>query len=229
VSEFHGQSSPLLSISNLRLRDIDWTLFNDLIMRWRRKRSTIEPDWTDIALFRSLDMANAAAKIPAGRDMTEYSAGRTVMNWISAFEALIHPGPDRRVGVFDVYRHLEAIRWANNDCTRPTHPAYSAGRPPQDRILACWIYGELFKARNDFAHGNPVDADRLKLPSGRYLHYYAAPLYRMALTGFLDLRFARRQTDEIDTALPQCFDILDPQTDIERALATVHRVPRQAP
>lgn len=227
VSEFHGQSSPLLSISSLCLKDIDWTLFNELVVRWRRKFSSAEPERADIALFRSLDMANAAAKIPAGRDMTEYSAGRTVMNWISAFEVLIHPGPEKKIGIFDVYRHFEAIKWTNKDCMSPTHPAYSASRPPQDRILACRIYGELFHARNDFAHGNPVDSSRLRLPSGRYLHYYAAPLYRMALTGFLNLRYRKAPHNEIDTAFPDSIDLWDPQTDIERALATIDRQPKR--
>jgi hypothetical protein len=227
VKEFHGQSSPLLSISSLRLKDIDWTLFNELVVRWRRKFSAAEPEWADLALFRSLDMANAAAKIPAGRDMTEYSSGRVVTNWISAFEVLIHPGPEKKVGIFDVYRHFEAVKWTNKDCMSPTHPAYSAGKAAQDRILACWIYGELFHARNDFAHGNPVDANRLRLQSGRYLHYYAAPLYRMALTGFLNLRYEKHQDKEIDTAFPNPVDLWDPQTDIERALATIHRPPKR--
>ena len=226
VSEFHGQSSPLLSVSQLRLNDIDWTLFNELLIRWRRRFAAAEPEWADVALFRSLDMANAAAKIPAGRDMTEYSSGRTVANWISAFEVLVHPGPEGTVGLFDVYRHLEAVGWTNSDCTSPTHPAHAARRPPQNRILACWIYGELYKARNDFAHGNPVDANRLRLKSGRYLHYYASPMYRMALTGFLNLRFTRPPNEEIDTGFPEPHDLWDPQEDFERALATVHRPPR---
>jgi hypothetical protein len=81
VREFHGQSSPLLSISNLRLKDIDWTLFNELVVRWKRKFSATEPEWADVALFRSLDMANAAAKIPAGRDMTEYYGEAADCGW----------------------------------------------------------------------------------------------------------------------------------------------------
>lgn len=139
-------------------------------------------------------MANAAAKIPAGRDLTEYSSGRVVMSWISAFEALIHPGPEKKVGIFDVYRHFEAVKWTNKDCISPIHTAYSACRAAQDRILACWIYGKLFHARIDFAHGNPPDASRLRLQSGRYLHYYAAPLYRMALAAFLNRAMKRPKT-----------------------------------
>jgi hypothetical protein len=140
---------------------------------------------------------------------------------------LIHPGPEKKVGILDVYKHLEAIKWKNADTISATHPAYPAGRAAQDRILACWIYGELFRARNDFAHGNPVDANRLKLPSGRYLHYYAAPLYRMALAGFLELKYKRHTDELIDTGFPEPVDLWDPQTDIERALATIHRTPRR--
>ena len=53
------------------------------------------------------------------------------MNWISAFECLIHPGPEQRVRLSDIYDHLEAINWTNNECASPTCPAYPAG-PPKD-------------------------------------------------------------------------------------------------
>lgn len=59
-------------------------------------------------------------------------------------------------------------------------------------MLPCWMYGELYKARNDFLHGNPITGERLIVrPSQRSLFLYTAPLYRLALTGFLDLRFKR--------------------------------------
>jgi hypothetical protein len=226
VSEFGGQSSPLLSVQMLSLNDIEWTLFDELVVRCERRYAATRPEWADIALFRSLDMANAAAKIPAGRDMTEFSSGRTVASWISAFEILVHPGPQGRVGIYDVYRHLESVQWQTRECSAATHPAYNPNRPPQMRNLACWIYGELYRARNDFAHGNPVDANRLRLPSGRYLHYYAAILYRLALTGFLNLQWTQPANRNVDTGFPQAVDMWDPQYDLERALATTHLPPR---
>jgi hypothetical protein len=51
------------------------------VVRWKRKFSATEPEWADVALFRSLDMANAAAKIPAGRDMTEYYGEAADCGW----------------------------------------------------------------------------------------------------------------------------------------------------
>ena len=195
-------------------------------MRWKRRFEAEVPEWSDIALFRSLDMANAAAKIPAGRDMTEYSSGRVVANWISAFEILNHPGDEGSVGLYDVYRQLEGVHWTNRDCMAPIHPSHQGRQTPQNRILACWLYGELYKARNAFAHGNPVDANRLRLESGRYLHYFAAPLYRLALTAFLNLQWARPPSDEIDTAFPEAVDLWDPQRDMERALTTYNKPPR---
>jgi hypothetical protein len=228
VREFHGQSSPLISVQGLQTKDIDWTLFNELLVRWNRRFGPGDPLWEDIALFRSLDMANAAAKIPAGRDMTEYSSGRVVANWISAFEILVHPGAEGRVGLYDVYRQLEAVKWINRDCSTASHPARAGKGTPSNRILPCWIYGELYQARNDFAHGNPVDANRLRLESGRYLHYYAAPLYRMALTGFLNLRWERPPSDEYDSGFPEPVAMWDLQPDFERALATVHKPPKSA-
>ena len=223
VREFYGQSSPLLSVQRLRPQDIDWTLFDELLVRWHGRFGTETPRWDDIALFRSLDMANAAAKIPAGRDMTEYSTGRVVANWISAFEILVHPGPEGRVGLLDVYRHLESVNWTNKDCIEKRHPARAPKGHQHDRNLACWIYGELYQARNDFAHGNPVDASRLCLPNGRYLHYYAAPLYRMALTSFLSLKWSKPKSQEINSGFPEPVAVWDLQPDLERALATIHK------
>jgi hypothetical protein len=49
----------------------------------------------------------------------------------------------------------------------------------------------------------------------------------MALTGFLNLRYQKPQDKELDTEFPEAGDLRDPQTDIERALATIHRPPRR--
>ena len=43
--------------------------------------------------------------------------------------------------------------------------------------------------RNDFRHGNPVTAETLKLVKRQdSVLFFAAPLFRLALTAFLDLR-----------------------------------------
>ena len=52
--------------------------------------------------------------------------------------------------------------------------------------MGCWLYGQIYQARNRFLHGNPVTRNDLMVKrSKRSLFQCAAPLYRMALTGFL--------------------------------------------
>lgn len=57
-----------------------------------------------------------------------------------------------------------------------------------DRCLPCWLYSELYKARNDFLHGNPLTDKPLDVGSTD-LFWIAACLYRLALTAFLDISF----------------------------------------
>jgi hypothetical protein len=70
--------------------DVDTPLLNALLERWRVRYGTKRPQWSDRALFRSLNMAAAASKMPAGVDLTTFSIGRNIGLWVSAFEILTH-------------------------------------------------------------------------------------------------------------------------------------------
>lgn len=54
--------------------------------------------------------------------------------------------------------------------------------------LPCWLYWELYRLRNDFVHGNPIGGQPFR-PGGTNvdLFWIAPVLYRLALTGFLNL------------------------------------------
>ena len=67
-------------------------------------------------------------------------------------------------------------------------------RPIQTN-LAGVIYDRLYGARNAFLHGNEVSVGTLKLGSGQQAQWFAAPLFRLALTAFLDLRFPETLAD----------------------------------
>ena len=175
-------------------------------------------------------MAHAAAKVPAGRDMTEYSVGRSVASWISAIEILIHPEDDN-IDYKKVYRHLDSVQWQDDDLKKNEYEAYPRKGAPQ-RSLPCWIYGELLRARNDFMHGNEIDTDRLKVESGRYLHHFAAPLYRMVLAGFLGLNWLEvlpedAAAEAMGSYIARKMQFLDAQDDFERALTRIHTPPKR--
>jgi hypothetical protein len=61
-------------------------------------------------------------------------------------------------------------------------------------------YERLYRARNDFIHGNALTDETLRLEkSGQQVQWFAAPLFRLALTAFLDLyarEIASESTDE---------------------------------
>ena len=89
VDQFHGQSSPELPEKDLR--DVDKPLFEALSPVWKRHYLGKRRVWKHRALFRSLNMAANAAKMPGGMDTTLYDLGRSASLWVSAFEILAHP------------------------------------------------------------------------------------------------------------------------------------------
>ena len=112
VEEFRGQSAPELpSRLPLDRLSIDEPLLASLMERWRRRYVTATPDINERKLFRSLNMANQASRIPAGTDATFYDVGRSIALWISAFEILAHSGKGGRSGPLEVVKLLNRIPW----------------------------------------------------------------------------------------------------------------------
>ena len=76
VDQFTGHSSPELSRCSLRRRDFDEPLLQELLRRWTARYLSAQPEWSDVALFRSLNMVNQACLIPAGADAVLHDFGR---------------------------------------------------------------------------------------------------------------------------------------------------------
>jgi hypothetical protein len=170
-----------------------------------------------------IEHGERASKIPASADGTNYDIGRSAGLWVSAFEVLVHNGKDKS-GLFKVYENFDKARWNLTKCKEKKYEAYGHQEGQPHRNLACWIYGKVHSARNDFFHGNPVTVDTLLISeSGRYLLHYAPVLYRMALTGILDLKWDEEPPtaeEELDTYESTKFDFVYFQGDMEAALAT---------
>jgi len=216
IRAFKGQSSPILSALEFNHMSADAPLLRALLERWRIRYGTKKPTWADRALFRSLNMAVAASKMPAGADLTNFALGRNIGLWVSAFEILTHTGEDK-VRLWDVYDKLGEAPWRGKNTTRKQFNPYKS---KSRRNLGCWIYGEIYRVRNDFLHGNAVDPNSLIIKrSKRNLFGYAPLLYRMALTGFLNLP----EPASIQGAdwSRERYDLIANQGDIEEALLTV--------
>jgi hypothetical protein len=164
VQKFNGQSSVVIFRVGLGPRDVDQPLLDALLARWHRRYCSPAVEWSDIALFRSLNMAYGASLQPAGIDTTFYDVGRIIALWISAFEILTHPGGSDRGGIKKVFALIEGTPWIF-----PKSGAldYETGKPKTKRTLASWLYQKLHDCRNDFLHGNPVERRRLTLPGSQ--------------------------------------------------------------
>jgi hypothetical protein len=225
VRKLKGQTTSGLSHMTLEHNMIDAPLLNALLSRWQARYTTDTPTWKDTALFRSLNMALSAAMLPGNVEVTIYDIGRSVALWVSAFEILAHP-EEADVGYLQVFNMLDAITWNLTDCKEQRYEPYRYKLGQPLRTLPVWIYGELNRARNDFLHGNPIDASRLIVaPGKRPLHLYAGPLFRMALAAFIDLkhipRLKRDDETEYEAYLSDQFMFGRFQRDIEVALSTI--------
>lgn len=220
-----AQTYPGLNQEVINARDIDQTLHKDLMSRFKRRFATEKPEWNEIKLFRSLNMANIAAQLPSNGDFTPYDSGRAVALWASAFEILAHLG-EGQSGHLQVYELLEKVAWHSIACKEARRPCMAPLHARRPRILACAIYSRIHTARNDYVHGNRVSDVQLSIePSKRFLLHYAPVLYRMALTGFLDLRFKETAPNPKDKKAYEdyagrLFGFEKYQRDMESALAT---------
>ena len=193
VKRFAGQSSPSVAASLAKIDDefcpaIDKPLLKTLIEKWRNSFLSKDSSTADTQLFRSLNMANHAGRIPASPETTIYDVGRSIALWISAFEILAHPGKSEVTGshVIDL---LNNKHWLSPELKhRRFWRKRNKAKPREHFTFAGSLYHQVYEARNHFLHGNRVALDTLKVKqSGHPLFYYAGPLYRMALSGFLCL------------------------------------------
>ncbi len=184
-------------------------------------------------------MAVQAALLPAGVGTTIFDLGRSISLWVSAFEILSHPRVSK-AGLFTVYPLLEGVTCCERKVGRRRYAAYVPEwktrknkkqnvKEPR-RSLACWIYGELYQARNDFLHGNRVSVKTLS-PKGPQdgLFWLAPSVYRVALTGFLKLSVDRNlpywlsDSYKSNPLLQKKRKAYDLQSVIERALLRIRR------
>jgi hypothetical protein len=205
--------------------NFDRPLRAKLIEKWQDRYSKGDPTHNEIALFRSLNMAFSASAVPSGQEVTYYDIGRQIALWVSAFEILAHPGGSGKANLGVVYELLKMAHWHKKASKEENHKCYNNRGDEITSINGCWLYGLLYLARNNFLHGNPVTIESLRLSSGRNLIEIAAPLFRMALTGFLPLAFPNQGDKPYSEQIGLLMQFYGPQDAIEDALLGAHEPP----
>jgi hypothetical protein len=187
VDDLRPRSAPALGARDLSRTHIDEPLLMALVARWERCFATGEASVEDRRLFRSLDMARVASKTPGGIDASEHDAGRAVALWVSAFEILVHDG--KRADLEGVLSLLNQPRWLRPELKTQDREIVHRRKTIKTNRAGV-LYKRLYDVRNDFLHGNPVTAETLteQISCGKSVLWFAAPLFRLALTVRLDLR-----------------------------------------
>jgi hypothetical protein len=182
------QSAPALGNRSLSLIHIDRPLLHALVERWERCFTTGREGVEDRRLFRALEMACAASRTPGGVDASEHHAGRAVALWVSALEILTYKGKGQSAKKVMLSR-LAQVEWQTAKLKDQDRLVKIGNRETFQTNVAGEVYDHLNRVRNDFLHGNPVTPKALELERcGRSVLFFAAPLFRLALTAVLDLR-----------------------------------------
>jgi hypothetical protein len=132
--------------------DIDKPLLQLLLTCWHRrhfkKRSTRE----NRQVFRALEIAFQASRFPSDGFVTQNDVGTRIGLWVSAFEALFHPG-NRNVDKRQAQKALRTAQWTSKEFTHLRYTAFHRGQKFR-ASLPEKLYDQLYAARNDFMHGN---------------------------------------------------------------------------
>jgi hypothetical protein len=204
VRLFQGQSSPGIAVGHAEADFVDPYLLSGLLSRWVDHfiKSTKSVDAMNIALFRSLQMAFRACAMPYQNRSTHDDYGAQLALWVSACEILVWPnsGHASLSSVLDV---LEKIRHLGRRL-RGRRYSIKLKNVLKKVPLPQRLYVQMYQARNDYLHGNPVGYKTI-LPFGKRdrhpLTCYAPLVYRFLLFEMLDLWGTQQGEENVDAVL----------------------------
>lgn len=187
---FRGQCSAAIPYPfHLPLLLRDRTLLNPLLRQWHERFVQKKKERKTTVLFRSLAIAFEAAKFPS--NPTLYEIGTRVVLWVSAFEVLVHPGHGGQADLGKVLDLLSKAAWQEKRLKDRKFRIKLNKKTTRTATLCEKLYKQLYDARNDFAHGNPVNIHNIvpfKNKNLPHFHSIAPLIYRAALSAYLDLK-----------------------------------------
>lgn len=159
---FRGTPSPLVWQHFNGRATVNTGFLTALLHEWTTRY--IEPA-TDARygrmLFRSLEAAYNANRIPSSNLASTFDWGVAAIQWVSAVEILAHP-KYRDVGHRSVSRYLRRIKWEDPRLNAPSFTVYYSRRNKEKQrngkpaTLVQSLYADLYDLRNAFAHGQQV-------------------------------------------------------------------------
>jgi hypothetical protein len=219
---FRGQRAPYLPTSHGLSFGIDKTILAGCLRLWDRRFIRNRQEWTTRVLFRSLEIACQASRIPAvgTRTPTIHDMGVGIALWVSAFEILSHPRTSN-ANLGTVLDLLSKADWLNSTLKAAK---FQVEYPKKTFRAINWaqrFYHELYRARNDFLHGNRVAAGRLfpdRRSGGPTLLHCAPLLFRAALSGVIPRKIRNAKKVDLPAQVASYFASQRMQSRYEKAL-----------
>jgi hypothetical protein len=189
--KFSGQRAAHLPSADRLSFGTDALLLAPCLKQWERRFVKRANGWGMKVLFRSLQIACQAARMPAvgTGSPTIHDAGVGIALWVSAMEIVSHPR-NANASLNTVVNLLGGADWIDSRLRAKRYKLRYRDATTSVNYSQR-LYAELYRARNDFLHGNPVTAGSLFPAKDRdqpLLLHCAPLLYRAALGSFLSIR-----------------------------------------
>ncbi|PSR23870.1 MAG: hypothetical protein C7B45_00860 [Sulfobacillus acidophilus] len=172
---------------------LDWPLLANLLQTW--DHLYLRPDNETNAkkyepLFRSLEMAYRALSVPIHNEGTIYDFGTSLALWVSALEILAHPDPIDKKQKVDLWHVLEVLARAqwNDERLKKQEFCVTYRRQQRPATFVQYLYDLIYRARNTFLHGNPIEKTDWQFTRGDVstpIGNLAPVIYRTALMCYL--------------------------------------------
>lgn len=201
VRNFLGQTSPQVAHTSLNPAFMDNFLFSALMDFWSRVYVSKRSSANQRRLFRALQMAYHALRVPSGYYTSDLDLGRLGALWVSACEILVHDG--KRASFSHVLKALDEVDYIDVGLTKKRY-SWSTKKRREKVNAAQKAYKMMHDARNAFLHGNPIKKSTLSPRVFPRSVYHACPIvFRFLLEAKLRTWAQKRLTGSIEDMVEQ--------------------------
>lgn len=219
--DFRGQRAPHIVSHSCLSFGVDEFVLERCLQQWDRRFLQNRKERQSQVLFRSLEVACQAMRVPAvgTQRPTIHDLGVGIAMWVSAFEILSHPKVgDANLGtVLDL---LSKADWIDAKLQSKRYKVKYRGKTHAINLVQKF-YHELYRARNAFLHGNAVTQSKLfpmQKAGGPNLLNCAPLIFRAALLAFTQAAIATTKGADLAAATAAFFTLSFAQSHYEDAM-----------